>query len=117
MAATEDAAARRWRPRRQAARRPRPSRADLAGEYGHQHRQMRERWRPAVDAGHATCHRTVCLMPTRHIQPGTPWDLDHTDDRTAWTGPAHRRCNRAAGARTANTQRRARRAASVSREW
>jgi hypothetical protein len=117
MARTEDATARRWRPHRQATRRRRPSRADLAGEYGHQHRQMRERWRPVVDAGHATCHAARCLHPTRRIQPGEPWDLGHNADRTGWAGPEHRRCNRAAGARTANTQRRARRAASVSREW
>lgn len=115
---TEDAAARRWRPRPRAkAIRRRPSRADLAGEYGHQHRQERERWRPVVDAGQAQCQRPVCLMPTRWIQPGTPWDLGHTDDRTGYTGPEHRRCNRAAGARTANAQRRARRAAATSRVW
>lgn len=116
MPRSEDAAARRWRPRARTPRR-RPSRADLAGEYGHEHRQERQRWKPIVDAGLAICQRPICLHPTRRIHPGEPWDLGHTDDRTGYTGPEHRRCNRAAGARTANAQRRAARAGVMSREW
>lgn len=61
--------------------------------YGWQHDQERKRWRPKVDAGLVNCAR--CGQP---IEPGRPWDLGHTDDRTAWTGPEHATCNRRAGA-------------------
>lgn len=78
--------------------------------YGHQHRQARRRWQQAVDQGRATCSR--CGLP---ILPGQAWDLDHTDDRGGYLGPAHATCNRADGARKTNTQRRERRP--VSRPW
>jgi hypothetical protein len=68
--------------------------------YGTAHQAERERWRPTVEAGHATCTR--CGKP---IDADAPWDLGHNDDRTAWTGPEHPVCNRAAGARTANQRR------------
>ncbi len=44
------------------------------------------------------CAAITCRMPTRWIQPGTPWDLGHTDDRTTYHGPEHRVCNQLAGA-------------------
>jgi len=62
--------------------------------YDGKHQAERARWAPLVAQGAATCAR--CLRP---IAPGTPWDLGHTDDRTTWTGPEHRRCNRRAGGR------------------
>ncbi|MEV1321969.1 hypothetical protein AB0J14_38475 [Micromonospora arborensis] len=62
--------------------------------YGHQHQQLREQWRPKVEAGLVDCAR--CEQP---IQPSDPWDLGHNDDRTAYTGPECRTCNRAAGGR------------------
>jgi hypothetical protein len=68
--------------------------------YDHRHDQQRERWRPKVDAGLVDCAR--CLKP---IRAGQPWDLGHTDDRTAWTGPEHASCNRRAGALVANALR------------
>jgi hypothetical protein len=67
--------------------------------YGSAHRAERAHWLPHVEAGQVNCHAKVCLMQTRRILPGSLWDLGHTEDRTAWTGPEHRRCNRADGGR------------------
>lgn len=60
--------------------------------YGAEHQAERKRWEPAVNAGQVTCNR--CNL---QIEPQTPWDLGHNDDRTAWTGPEHQDCNRRAG--------------------
>ncbi|MFF3867365.1 hypothetical protein [Micromonospora sp. NPDC001898] len=62
--------------------------------YGHAHQKLREQWRPKVDAGLVDCAK--CDQP---INPGDPWDLGHTDDRTAYTGPECQHCNRSAGGR------------------
>jgi len=73
--------------------------------YGQAHQQERRKWKPIVDAGQAVCHAKTCVMRSRAIQPGEEWDLGHTEDRTAWTGPEHRRCNRREGARRGNAAR------------
>ncbi len=62
--------------------------------YGGPHARLRAQWKPRVDAGQAWCVKCGSW-----IQPGTPWDLDHTDDRAGWRGPAHRGCNRSDGQR------------------
>ncbi|MBM0275107.1 hypothetical protein [Micromonospora tarensis] len=68
--------------------------------YGHPHQQLRDQWAKTIEAERTThCHATHCLEPTRTIRHGDDWDLGHTDDRTAYTGPEHPRCNRAAGGR------------------
>lgn len=71
--------------------------------YGWDHQQERRRWAPAVARGEASCTRCHGF-----IIPGTPWDLDHTSDRTGYLGVAHARCNRRAGARKAAARRTAR---------
>ena len=68
-------------------------------EYGYAHRKRKEAIRPAVDAGQAWCTELVCLMDSRWIPPGTPWDLAHDRANGGYLGPAHRRCNRSEGAR------------------
>ena len=61
--------------------------------YGADHQQLRKRyWAPKVRAGNIDCARCG-----QRIAPGQPWDLGHTDDRSAWTGPEHASCNRSAG--------------------
>jgi hypothetical protein len=69
--------------------------------YGRQHQLERERLRPTVEAG-----LSVCCRCGERIEPRTAWDLDHTDDRLSYRGPAHRSCNRQAGARKGNAMRR-----------
>ena len=60
-------------------------------EYGRPHRKVRERLTPIVLAGRVRCAR--CGDP---ILPGEPWDLGHVDgDRSRYSGPEHRACNRA----------------------
>ena len=73
--------------------------------YGRAHQLERARWKPIVDAGQADCHAETCLMGDRWIEPGTPWHLGHTVDRTAWTGPEHARCNTSEGATRGNQAR------------
>lgn len=77
---------------------PKPGGSTARG-YGSQHQAERARWATVVEAGHGYCQAKTCTYPTRFIPPGTPWDLGHSDDRTRWTGPEHRRCNRADGGR------------------
>lgn len=76
------------------------SRTTTQRGYGSSHQAERKRWEPLVQAGGIVCRR--CDQP---IEPAAPWDLGHNDERTAWTGPEHQACNRAAGARAGNANR------------
>ena len=62
--------------------------------YDAAHDRERERRRPQVERGEVDCHAPTCVMPERRIQRGQDWDLDHTDDRRSYRGPAHAACNR-----------------------
>jgi len=65
--------------------------------YDADHRAERASWAPDVATGTVHCARCGGL-----IAPTQSWDLGHTDDRSGWTGPEHRRCNRAAALARAN---------------
>lgn len=57
---------------------------------GHAHQQLRARWTPLVEGGLVGCARCERLIET-----GEAWDLGHDDfDRSVYTGPEHRSCNR-----------------------
>jgi hypothetical protein len=88
--------------------------------YGWDHQTERRHWDVAVQAGHARCVR--CGLP---IIPGTPYHLDHRDDRLGYLGVSHARCNLAAAGRRGNETQRAKRELEwlwnsprvASREW
>ena len=78
---------------------PKPGNTVARG-YDAKHKAARVAAKQQVDGGEAHCCRCG-----RWIHPLSPWDLDHTDDRTGYRGPAHRGCNRRAGAIKGNKQR------------
>lgn len=67
-----------------------------------------------VATGMVRCARGAGCLRARDgvadfIVPGEPWDLGHDDlDRARWSGPEHRRCNRATAGRVGRL---------VSRRW
>jgi hypothetical protein len=75
--------------------------------YGAKHKRLREMYARQVAAGIANCSRCGTA-----IDPWEPFDLDHTDDRTGYLGPSHRKCNR-----QTSTHRAARQATRHSRVW
>ena len=90
--------------------------------YGADHQRLRRAWQQRITDGEPI--RCACARPEcRHHDgqcpttlAGTAWDLGHTDDRTAWTGPECIPCNRSAGGRNGNRAARAN-AATVIRQW
>jgi hypothetical protein len=85
--------------------------------YGARHQAERARWRPIVDRGDAWCAEVVCLLASRWIRPGTPWDLAHDRNTGGYLGPAHRRCNRAEGARFRNRRGKHTAQPAATRRW
>jgi hypothetical protein len=57
--------------------------------YDAAHTRLRARWARKVATGQVMCARCG-----ERISVLEPWDLDHTDDRTAYLGPSHQACNR-----------------------
>jgi hypothetical protein len=80
-------------------RRPRNKRAPARERgYGKEHRAERKRWKAIIDAGNGFCTRCG-----RWIEPGSAWDLGHSDfDRSQYRGPEHSFCNRSAAGRGQN---------------
>jgi hypothetical protein len=66
----------------------------IARGYDYWHRKLRRQWAHVVDSGQAHC--SIC---GEWIAPGTPWHLDHDDDRRYYRGAAHASCNVKDGAR------------------
>lgn len=77
--------------------------------YGHRHRQLRLALLPYA-------YGEPCPKCGHPMLRGQALDLGHTDDRTAYTGIEHARCNRQAGAIKGHAGRQARRP-QVSRAW
>ena len=69
------------------------------------HRAERKKWARVVASGEAWCCEPVCLMPSRWIAPGTPWDVAHDTSGSQYLGPSHRACNRSEGATRGNRKR------------
>ncbi len=84
--------------------------------YGTDHQAERQRWAPLVQAGTVTCARQDPGCIGQPLQPGQPWDLGHTDDRTAYTGPECVPCNRSAGGKAGAAASHAHRTMTI-REW
>ena len=76
----------------------RPSPAERG--YGADHRKLRARVARQVARGTVLCARCGLV-----IEPGTPWALDHTDDRAGYLGASHARCNNADGGRKGISRR------------
>lgn len=65
--------------------------------YGSGHQQLRAQVAKRVAQGQGICQAPICLHPTRRIRPGEPWQLGHTEDRTAYIGELHPLCNTSEG--------------------
>lgn len=70
-----------------------------------QHQQARAHYAQVIRRGEGWCVEPVCLLPTRHIAPGTAWDVCHDPSARIITGPGHAKCNRAEGAKRGNAMR------------
>lgn len=98
--------------------------SNTARGYGIAHIRARERYARAMDRDgpiRCACTRPECarhdeLQCPEMLDNDRDWDLGHTDDRTAWTGPECVPCNRGAGARRA-TQVRVQAQKLVKRDW
>lgn len=73
--------------------------------YGPRHRELRNQWKPYVEAGRVDCTAPLCMVErdggTRRIARGADWDLGHDEtDRRKYAGPQHAECNRGQSRRT-----------------
>lgn len=66
--------------------------------YGRDHDRLRSIWRSRLERGDTP----LCPKCGQPVTAAQRWDLGHTRDRRAWTGPEHARCNRSDGGRRAH---------------
>lgn len=80
--------------------------------YGTEHQRIR-------NATLASAYGTACARCGQVMVEGQALDLDHNDTRDGYRGFSHRGCNRAAGARKGNANRRRKLMtdANRSRDW
>lgn len=69
------------------------------------YKALRRSWAGVIARGQGTCHETICLMDSRTIAPGEPWDMCHDPTGKRLLGPGHRKCNRSEGATRGNNAR------------
>jgi hypothetical protein len=62
--------------------------------YDVDHDQQRRMWDTIIQRTGWPCGRCQ-----ERIQPGEPWHLDHSADRTTYLGPSHADCNLSAAGR------------------
>lgn len=91
--------------------------------YGSPHQRTRATYQAAIDSGttyRCACDRDACPHHTGQcstlIAVGSDWDLGHTDDRTAYTGPECVPCNRSAGGRNGR-RKQIEQGKTIIREW
>lgn len=65
--------------------------------YGPEHLVERAKWVRIINETGWPCGRCE-----GHIQPGQPFHLDHSDDRTGYIGPSHPHCNMSAAGRASH---------------
>jgi hypothetical protein len=72
--------------------------------YGQRHKELRESWRLRIAGGELV----PCARCQKPIGTRDAWDLDHTDDRSGYLGPSHRKCNLSAASAKARARQVAR---------
>jgi len=73
--------------------------SSTARGYNRDHENLREAWRPTVEAGLVDCWRC-----NQRIHPTSTWHLGHDDnDRSIHRGPEHVDCNCATTGRAGGT--------------
>jgi hypothetical protein len=79
---------------------PRRSPQAKVDPYGPAHQALRAAWKDVIRDHGATCMERECIMRSRQIPAGAPWDAwdlahDHERGPHDYLGPSHKICNQA----------------------